>query len=70
MCPAPSTCRRRGSPRTRSLRHRAPRRRAVAQGARLAARGSRLAEYQPQGDVRVLFDPAGHPFCLWVDSAA
>jgi predicted enzyme related to lactoylglutathione lyase len=22
--------------------------------------------FQPQDDVRVLLDPAGHPFCLWV----
>jgi len=29
--------------------------------------GARLAEYQPQPDVRVLFDPAGHPFCLFLD---
>lgn len=28
--------------------------------------GGRLAEFQPQDDVRVLLDPAGHPFCLWV----
>jgi hypothetical protein len=28
--------------------------------------GARLAEYQPQDDVRVHLDPAGHPFCLWV----
>lgn len=27
--------------------------------------GARLAEHQPQQDVRVLFDPAGHPFCLF-----
>lgn len=27
--------------------------------------GARLAEYQPQDDVRVLLDPAGHPFCLF-----
>jgi catechol 2,3-dioxygenase-like lactoylglutathione lyase family enzyme len=27
--------------------------------------GARLAEYQPQADVRVLLDPAGHPFCLF-----
>lgn len=26
--------------------------------------GARLAEEQPQQNVRVLFDPAGHPFCL------
>jgi catechol 2,3-dioxygenase-like lactoylglutathione lyase family enzyme len=29
------------------------------------AAGARLADHQPQPDVRVLFDPAGHPFCLW-----
>jgi catechol 2,3-dioxygenase-like lactoylglutathione lyase family enzyme len=28
--------------------------------------GATLADYQPQDDVRVLFDPAGHPFCLYV----
>lgn len=28
--------------------------------------GGRLADFQPQDDVRVLLDPAGHPFCLWV----
>jgi catechol 2,3-dioxygenase-like lactoylglutathione lyase family enzyme len=28
--------------------------------------GATLAEYQPQDDVRVLFDPAGHTFCLYV----
>lgn len=27
--------------------------------------GGRLADVQPQDDVRVLIDPAGHPFCLW-----
>ena len=26
--------------------------------------GATLAEYQPQEDVRVMLDPAGHPFCL------
>ena len=30
------------------------------------AAGATLAEYQPQDDVRVCLDPAGHPFCLWV----
>jgi len=30
------------------------------------ALGARLASYQPQADVRVIVDPAGHPFCLWV----
>ena len=28
--------------------------------------GATLARYQPQDDVRVLLDPAGHPFCLYV----
>jgi hypothetical protein len=28
------------------------------------ALGATVARYQPQGNVRVLFDPAGHPFCL------
>jgi catechol 2,3-dioxygenase-like lactoylglutathione lyase family enzyme len=28
------------------------------------ALGGRVAEHQPQDNVRVLFDPAGHPFCL------
>ncbi|MBN9105213.1 MAG: VOC family protein [Propionibacteriaceae bacterium] len=27
--------------------------------------GARVASVQPQEDVRVLFDPAGHPFCLF-----
>jgi len=26
--------------------------------------GAHLPEHQPQDDVRVLLDPAGHPFCL------
>ncbi|HEV7211704.1 MAG TPA: VOC family protein [Blastococcus sp.] len=30
------------------------------------AAGATLAGFQPQDDVRVLLDPAGHPFCLWV----
>ena len=30
--------------------------------------GAVLAHHQPQDDVRVLLDPAGHPFCLWVDA--
>lgn len=29
--------------------------------------GAELAAYQPQHDVRVMLDPAGHPFCLYVD---
>jgi catechol 2,3-dioxygenase-like lactoylglutathione lyase family enzyme len=31
------------------------------------ASGARLAEYQPQERVRVMLDPAGHPFCLFLD---
>jgi hypothetical protein len=27
--------------------------------------GAVLADFQPQKDVRVCLDPAGHPFCLW-----
>jgi catechol 2,3-dioxygenase-like lactoylglutathione lyase family enzyme len=30
--------------------------------------GAVLAEFQPQDDVRVFLDPAGHPFCLWIRS--
>jgi catechol 2,3-dioxygenase-like lactoylglutathione lyase family enzyme len=30
--------------------------------------GATLAEFQPQEKVRVLLDPVGHPFCLYVDS--
>ena len=33
------------------------------------AEGATVAEHQPQDDVRVLLDPAGHPFCLYVDQA-
>ncbi len=29
--------------------------------------GARLADVQPQDDVRVMLDPAGHPFCLYLD---
>lgn len=29
--------------------------------------GARPADYQPQEDVRVMLDPAGHPFCLFLD---
>lgn len=29
--------------------------------------GARLADHQPQDLVRVLFDPAGHPFCLFAE---
>jgi predicted enzyme related to lactoylglutathione lyase len=31
------------------------------------ALGAVVAEHQPQENVRVLFDPAGHPFCLCRD---
>lgn len=27
--------------------------------------GAELAEFQPQANVRVMLDPAGHPFCLY-----
>jgi hypothetical protein len=30
------------------------------------AAGAVEADFQPQDDVRVCLDPAGHPFCLWV----
>ncbi|MFJ9814623.1 VOC family protein [Streptomyces sp. NPDC101151] len=29
--------------------------------------GAREADHQPQDNVRVLLDPAGHPFCLYLD---
>jgi catechol-2,3-dioxygenase len=29
--------------------------------------GAQEADHQPQTNVRVLLDPAGHPFCLYVD---
>lgn len=32
--------------------------------------GANLAEFQPQDDVRVMADPAGHPFCLFVHAFA
>ena len=35
-------------------------------GAQAVAAGAVLADFQPQEDVRVYLDPAGHPFCLWV----
>ncbi len=31
--------------------------------------GATAAEFQPQDDVRVMLDPAGHPFCLWLDES-
>ena len=30
--------------------------------------GATLADFQPQDDVRVHLDPAGHPFCLFLDA--
>lgn len=35
--------------------------------ARAEALGATLADHQPQENVRVLLDPAGHPFCLYTD---
>ncbi|WP_078940695.1 VOC family protein [Streptomyces cellulosae] len=32
---------------------------------RALALGATVADFQPQDDVRVLCDPAGHPFCLF-----
>jgi catechol 2,3-dioxygenase-like lactoylglutathione lyase family enzyme len=32
------------------------------------AAGAELAAQQPQETVRVMLDPAGHPFCLYVDT--
>lgn len=34
--------------------------------ARALEAGATLAEVQPQDRVRVMFDPAGHPFCLFL----
>jgi catechol 2,3-dioxygenase-like lactoylglutathione lyase family enzyme len=31
--------------------------------------GASVADFQPQQHVRVLLDPAGHPFCLFVDES-
>jgi catechol 2,3-dioxygenase-like lactoylglutathione lyase family enzyme len=36
-------------------------------GAHALAVGATLADYQPQEDVRVYLDPAGHPFCLFLN---
>ncbi|MEU7902587.1 VOC family protein [Actinoplanes sp. NPDC049118] len=33
------------------------------------AAGATEASYQPQDTVRVMLDPVGHPFCLYVDSS-
>ena len=29
--------------------------------------GAEVAAFQPQSNVRVMLDPAGHPFCLYTD---
>jgi catechol 2,3-dioxygenase-like lactoylglutathione lyase family enzyme len=34
--------------------------------AHAVAQGATLAAFQPQEDVRVCLDPAGHPFCLYL----
>ncbi|MFD3445237.1 VOC family protein [Microbacteriaceae bacterium 4G12] len=34
--------------------------------AHAVAAGATVAEFQPQDDVRVHLDPAGHPFCLFL----
>jgi catechol 2,3-dioxygenase-like lactoylglutathione lyase family enzyme len=38
-----------------------------AASAHAMACGATLAAFQPQDDVRVHLDPAGHPFCLYVE---
>jgi catechol 2,3-dioxygenase-like lactoylglutathione lyase family enzyme len=35
---------------------------------RAVSLGATLAEFQPQDDVRVMFDLDGHPFCLFVET--
>jgi hypothetical protein len=37
---------------------------------RARAAGAVDATFQPQDDVRVMLDPDGHPFCLYIDEAA
>jgi predicted enzyme related to lactoylglutathione lyase len=37
----------------------------AAEVERAVREGATLHTHQPQDDVRVLLDPAGHPFCLW-----
>jgi catechol 2,3-dioxygenase-like lactoylglutathione lyase family enzyme len=41
----------------------------AAAGEHAVAAGAVLAGYQPQDDVRVYLDPAGHPFCLFLPGA-
>jgi catechol 2,3-dioxygenase-like lactoylglutathione lyase family enzyme len=38
----------------------------AAGSARALELGATIAEFQPQQDVIVHYDPDGHPFCLWV----
>ncbi len=38
---------------------------AEVEAERAVALGATLSAHQPQDDVRVLTDPAGHPFCLY-----
>jgi catechol 2,3-dioxygenase-like lactoylglutathione lyase family enzyme len=38
----------------------------AASVAHAVAQGATLAGFQPQEDVRVCLDPAGHPFCLYL----
>ena len=33
------------------------------------SQGARVADHQPQDDVRVMLDPEGHPFCLFPDDS-
>ena len=39
-----------------------------AAAAQAVALGATVAGFQPQEDVRVCLDPAGHPFCLYLES--
>lgn len=39
-----------------------------AAGAHARSLGAMPADFQPQEHVRVYLDPAGHPFCLWVNT--
>jgi len=39
----------------------------VAAGTWATSLGAVLAEYQPRDDVRVCIDPAGHPFCFFLN---
>jgi catechol 2,3-dioxygenase-like lactoylglutathione lyase family enzyme len=39
----------------------------AAETARAVTEGAEIADFQPQEQVRVCLDPAGHPFCLYVE---